>query len=73
MQKMGVQVHIVNSAATPGDLKKNFIVESRGKIAWEMHVDDDGHVGSSIVTTNQYLATSFCRIFEKLLESEMRN
>ncbi len=73
MQKMGVQVHIVNSAATPGDLKKNFIVESRGKIAWEMRVDDDGHVGSSIITTNQDLTTGYCRIFEKLLQSEIRN
>jgi hypothetical protein len=73
MQQMGVRVHIVNSAATPGDMKKNFIVESRGKIAWEMRVDDDGHVGSSIVTTNQDLTTSYCRTFEKLLQSEIRN
>lgn len=73
MQKMGVQVHIVNSAATPGDMKKNFIAESRGKIAWEMRIDDDGHVGSSIITTNQDLTTGYCRTFEKLLQSQIRN
>ncbi len=72
LQKIGVQVHIVNGTATPGDLKKNFIVESKGRIAWETHVDDDGHVESSTVTTNKHSTASYCRIFEKLRESKIR-
>jgi hypothetical protein len=70
-EKIGVKVHIVNSIATPGDLKKNFIVESKGKIAWETHIHDGGHLGSSTVTTNKHLTVSYCRIFEKLRESEV--
>ena len=72
LQKIGVQVHIVNGTATPGDLKKNFIAESKGKIAWETFVDDDGHVESSTVTTNKHSTASYCRIFEKLRESKIR-
>lgn len=70
-QKIGVQVHIINSIVTPSDLKKNFIVESRGKIAWETHMHDDGHIGSGTITTNTHLTVSYCRIFEKLRESEI--
>jgi hypothetical protein len=69
-RKIGVQVHIINSTMIPGDLKKNFIAESRGKIAWEAHIHDDGSLGSSTITTNKHLTTSYCRIFEKLRESE---
>jgi hypothetical protein len=72
LKEIGVQVHIVNGTATPGDLKKNFIVESKGRIAWETHVDDDGHVESSTVTTNKHSTASYCRIFEKLRESKIR-
>jgi len=68
-RRIGVQVCIVNSSITPTDLKKNFFVESKGKIAWEMQVNN-GHLGAT-VTTNKQLATSYCSIFEKLRESEI--
>ncbi len=70
-KKIGVQVHIVNGGVTPGDLKKSFIVESRRKIAWEVHVDNDGHIASSTITTNKSLTTSYCRTIEKLRESSI--
>lgn len=73
LQQMGVQVHFVNSSALPGDLRKNFLVESRGKIAWEMHVDHDGHVISGMLTTNKQLNASYYHAFEKLLESEIHS
>ncbi len=72
MQKMGVQLHVVNGADTTVDLKKNFIVESKGKIAWEVLVDDGEHVGSSILSANKNLTIGHCRAFEKLLKSEIR-
>lgn len=73
-QRLGanIQVHIVNAAATPGDLKKNFVVESKGKIAWDLHVDEDGHIESSIIIANKHSTAGFCRIFEKLRESKIR-
>lgn len=69
-RKIGVQIYIVNGNATPADLKKNFLVESKGKIAWEMQVDHGDHVGASTVTTNKRVTSGYCRIFEKLRESE---
>ncbi|MBV9231569.1 MAG: hypothetical protein JOZ18_19830 [Chloroflexi bacterium] len=71
-RNIGVKVHIVNGAMIPGDLKKHFIVEFKGKLAWETHLDGDGHAGSSMITTNKHLTASYCRIFEKLRESEIR-
>ncbi len=68
-RKIGVQVHIVNSGGTPPELKKNFIVESRGKIAWEIH-ENGGHIGA-MVTTNKQLVTSYYHIFEKLREGKI--
>jgi hypothetical protein len=71
LQQLGVQVHFVNSSTLPGDLRKNFLVESHGKIAWEMHVDHDGHVISGTISANKQTNASYCHIFEKLLESEI--
>jgi hypothetical protein len=68
-RKIGIQVHIAYSSGTPSNLKKNFIVESRGKIAWEIH--EDGEHIKAMVTTDKQLVTSYCRIFEKLQEGKI--
>lgn len=68
LREIGVEVHFVNSSAIPGDLRKNFFVESKGRIAWEIH-ENSGHL-SATVTTNKQQATGYCRIFEKLQESK---
>ena len=69
LQEMGMQVYIVNGADTAIDLKKNFIVEARGKIAWEIHMDSEGHSGANLVTTQKSVTDSYCRAFEKLYAS----
>ena len=71
LRQLGVQVHFVNSSMLPGDLRKNFIVESHGKIAWELHVDHDGHVISGTISANKQTNASYCHSFEKLLASEI--
>ena len=68
-RKIGVEVHIVYSSGTPPGLKKNFIVESKGKIAWEIHEDGD-HI-RAMVTTDKQLVTNYCHIFEKLREGKI--
>jgi hypothetical protein len=70
-RKIGVRVHIINSAVIPADLKKNFIVESRGRIAWDIHADNSEHI-RAMVTTNKQLATSYYHNFEKLRESKVQ-
>jgi len=71
LRQTGVQVHLVNGSTLPVDLRKNFLVESHGKIAWEMQVDHEGHVTSGMVSTNRQLNRRYCHIFEKLLENEI--
>ena len=69
LRDIGVEVQFVNSSTLPGDLKKNFFVESKGRIAWEIH-ENSGHL-SATVTTNKQLTTGYCRIFEKLREGKL--
>ena len=71
LQQMGVQVHFVNGSTLPGDLRKNFLVESHGRIAWEMQVDHEGHVTSGMVSANRQQNKSYCHMYEKMLESEI--
>jgi len=72
LQTIGVQVSIVFHASTPNELKKNFIVESQGKVGWEMQLDREGSVTTSIVTTNQEKTASYRKTFEKLRISDIR-
>lgn len=71
LKEIGVEVHFVNSSAIPGDLRKNFIVESKGRIAWELH-ENGGHL-SATATTSKHLTSGYCRDFEKLRASKMHN
>ena len=72
LSQIGVQVQFVIADTLTGDLKKNFAVESHGKIACEMHVHS-GHVVSGAITTNRHLTDSYRRIFEKLHENGVHN
>ncbi|HLJ33127.1 MAG TPA: hypothetical protein VKU38_05725 [Ktedonobacteraceae bacterium] len=72
LSQIGVEVHFVNAGALTGDLRKNFLVESQGKIAWDIHVHG-GHVVSGTLTTSVHLNDCYCRIFEKLHENEIHN
>ncbi len=69
LRAIGVEVLFVNSSTIPVDLKKNFFIESNGRIAWEIH-ENSGHL-SATVTTNKIQANGYCRIFEKLRESKI--
>lgn len=69
LEEIGIIVRVVNSAHIPPDLKKYFFVESRKKMAWEIPVDNQGHVGSSVVTTDEQTIVNYYKNFEKLWES----
>jgi len=66
LEKIGITVRIVNSSHVPSDLRKYFFVESRKRIAWEIPVDDQGHVGSSVVTADEQTTANYYKIFVKL-------
>jgi hypothetical protein len=66
LETIGAQVEIVFNALTPNELKKNFIVESKEKIGWEIQFDGEGSVTTSVLTTNQEKTASYRKVFEKL-------
>ncbi len=70
LQTIGIQVSIASHTSTPNELKKNFIVESKGKIGWEMHLDSEGRVITSTVTTSQQKTAIYQKMFEKLRGSD---
>jgi hypothetical protein len=70
LQTIGIQVSIASHTSTPNELKKDFIVEAKGKIGWELHLDGEGRVATSIVTTNQQKTVSYQKMFEKLRGSD---
>lgn len=69
LKKIGITVRIANSTRTPANLKQYFIVESRRKIGWDIPVNDQGHVGLSIITANATVTANYCKMFETLWES----
>lgn len=72
LKAIGVQVSIVLNGSTPHGLRKNFVVESKGKIGWEIHLDAEGNLTTAIVTTNQQTTASYLKTFGKLRGIEPR-
>ena len=69
LKKIGITVRIVNSTRIPANLKQYFIVESRGKIGWDIPVDDQGYVGASVITAAPTVTADYRKTFETLWES----
>jgi hypothetical protein len=69
LKKIGITVRIVNSTRIPSSLKQYFIVESRGKIGWDIPVNHQGHVELSVITAATAVTANYCKMFETLWES----
>ena len=69
LEKMGVSVQIVDSAQYPCDLKNFFFVESRKRIAWEIPLDRQGRIGTSVVTADERTIARYAEIFSALWKS----
>ena len=70
LQAVGVKVLIAYHSSTPQELKKNYLVEAKGRIAWDMDLDDEGNVASSTLTTSKKLTAHYKHMFEKSRGSE---
>lgn len=66
LRTIRIDVQVVDSTHIPADFKKYFFVESKRKIAWEIPVDNQGHVASSVVTADEQTIANYAKIFEKL-------
>lgn len=70
LKKIGITVRIIQSEGIPAHLKRYFIVESHKKIGWDIPINDQGHVGLSVITANETATTNYCKMFEMLWESD---
>lgn len=69
LNKIGITVHMVDSSRIPAHMKRYFIVESRGKIGWNIPVNDQGQVGLSEITADTAVTANYCKLFKTLWES----
>lgn len=69
LKEIGITVRIVNSMHVPASLKQYFVVESRGKIGWDVSLSDQGHGGMSVITASSAVTSNYCKVFETLWES----
>jgi hypothetical protein len=63
LEKIGVSVQI---ADYPCDLKNFFFVEARRRIAWEIPIDRQGRIGTSVVTADERTIARYVEIFSAL-------
>lgn len=64
-----IEINVINSTSIPGDLKKYFLVESERRLAWELSVDEEGHLREGVVIANKQIAADYCKVFERLLSN----
>lgn len=63
-----VEAYIVPVSAVPPQLATLFVVESRGRIGWQVYTDDNRRITSVVATTDQNTTRRFLELFEKLLQ-----
>jgi len=68
--KIGVEIYWIHSNSVFNDLKKNFLVEANGAIAWETFMYEDLQLGNCVATTNQQETQRYCSIFARLRASK---
>lgn len=66
LKKIGVCVQVVGSSEHACDLRTFFFVESSKRIAWEIPIDEQGHIGTSVVTADEQAIARYREIFAKL-------
>ena len=70
--KIGVEVYWTHSNSVFSDLKKNFLVEANGAIAWETFMYEDLQLGNCVATTNQQETQRYCSIFARLRAGKLQ-
>ncbi len=66
LKKIGVCVQVVGSSEHACDLKRFFFVGASKRIAWEIPIDEQGHIGASVVTADERTIAGYREIFASL-------
>ncbi len=70
--KIGVEVYWIPSNSIFNDLKKNFLVEANGAIAWETIMYEDLELGDCIATTDQQETQRYRDIFARIRAGKLQ-
>jgi hypothetical protein len=68
--RIGVEVYVTNSRELPCHLKRLFLVENKGRIAWEVSVGPSHEITQIAATSDPKVTQRFKRDFEELREME---
>jgi len=68
--KIGVETYITDAQKAPAQLKRFFVVETRGKIAWEVFIGPDNRIVSVVAISDPSKTERYARIFQESLELE---
>jgi hypothetical protein len=64
----GVDVYISDARKIPTNLRRLFVVEEEGRIAWEVNIGPDSRINRVIATSDPASIASYQRTFKELFE-----
>ena len=65
LQEIGIEMSVVSNEQIPVGCERLFLVEATGKVAWELLVDEQGHMGF-VITTDQQATADYAQVFDQL-------
>ncbi|MDZ7336121.1 MAG: hypothetical protein ONB32_13300 [candidate division KSB1 bacterium] len=66
--KLGVETYVADARVTPAHLRRFFVVETKGRIAWEVFIGPDNRIVSVVATSEPTETEKYARMYKELLE-----
>lgn len=66
--EIGVEVYIADAEAVPAHLRRFFLVEDKGRVAWEVFIGPDNRIVNIVATSDPSATRKYRRMFQELLE-----
>lgn len=65
---MGVDVYVADARIVPASLKRFFVVETKGRIAWEVFIGPDERIVTIVATSEPTNVKKYMSMYEELLQ-----
>ena len=66
--EIGVETYIADARIVPAHIRRFFVVETRGRIAWEVFIGPDNRIVGVVATSDPLETEKYARMFKELLE-----
>lgn len=66
--ELGVETYIADARVAPAHLRRFFVVETKGRIAWEVFIGPDSRIVSVVATSDSTETEKYARMYKELLE-----